>query len=78
AIRDQVLLKQLRVVRSRDENLWRLPACGASPLRFRLPSIWMAHGENEKTEKITINLEIRDLGQIALLVQECGSPRRPR
>jgi len=30
----------------------------------------MARGESEKTEKITINLGLVDLGQIDLLVQE--------
>ena len=53
----------------------------ASPPFLKLPSIWMvgrwpedgrgmARGENEKTEKITINLGLVDLGQIDLLVQE--------
>src|SRR5271169_484092 len=53
----------------------------ASPPLLKLPSIWMvrrwpedggrmARGESEKTEKITINLGLVDLGQIDLLVQE--------
>src|ERR1022692_2589899 len=48
---------------------------------LKIPSIWMvrrwlgdgrgmAAGEREKTEKITINLGLVDLGQIDLLVQE--------
>src|SRR4029453_2527304 len=52
-----------------------------SPPSLKLPSIWMvrrwygdgvrmARGESEKTEKITINLGLVDLGQIDLLVQE--------
>src|SRR5690349_3823027 len=52
-----------------------------SPLSLTLPSIWMvrrwygdgvrmARDESEKTEKITINLGLVDLGQIDLLVQE--------
>src|SRR6185437_8906798 len=53
----------------------------ASTPLLKLPSIWMvrrwyrdggrmARGEREKTEKITINLGLVDLGQIDLLVQE--------
>ena len=37
----------------------------------------MAHGESEKTEKITINLGLVDLGQIDLLVQEGSTQTAP-
>jgi hypothetical protein len=37
----------------------------------------MARGESEKTEKITINLGLVDLGQIDLLVQEGTDPHGP-
>src|ERR1700733_2654200 len=62
---------------TRGHFCWSL----ASRPLLNVPSIWMfpgwledggrmARGESEKTEKITINLGLVDLGQIDLLVQE--------
>ena len=60
-----------------DQRAIVASVAGCFVASFRLPSIWMVYGgsadgpgEGEKTEKITINLGLVDLGQIDLLVQE--------